>query len=162
MTFTQDDKAKEKSRGSHTNNLIFCSEATHTVVSWCQFIWPHKSQLCTALPNSTFIAIKLVARNQPWQEYLHQRNRLVLQITLLLTPTTKEPVVKWPPVHFLIHWTFTHNLSFKTIHMAQSKSKGTEKSNPTICPVRRQPGVFDEQHYSQPGDNANTQMFIHL
>ena len=90
MIFIQDDKAKEKSRGSHTNNLIFGSEATHTVVCWSQFIWPHKSQVCISLPSSIFSAIKLVARNQPQQEYLHQRNKLVLQITLLLSPTTKR------------------------------------------------------------------------
>ena len=119
MTFTQDDKAKEKSRGSHTNNLIFCSEATHTVVCWSQFIWLHKSQLCTALPNSTFIAIKLVARNQPWQEYLHQRNKLVLQITLLLSPTTKRTSCS------VATNTFLDSLNFHSQPIIQNYSHGS-------------------------------------
>ena len=71
-------------------------------VCWNQCVWACENQLLAPLPNLTFSDVMLVACDQPWWEYLHQRNCQMLQIRA--SPHPQKVAIKHLPAYHWIHF----------------------------------------------------------
>lgn len=82
---------------------IFHCHLLWSLVHWSGLILSYESWMCTSLPSSMFNDITIVAWNQSWWEFFHQRNGQMLQIRVRSAPFPQRAGVK---TFTSIQWTW--------------------------------------------------------